>query len=436
MPERLLSAYQVADLTGATPGAVVEWVRKGLLPIQNTPDGQVWISQEALVQFLKSCGQQAEPILARLGASQPALGEPQAADADLPRLDLTDYALAASPLPTSRSVSLERMFPLDPVATQLREARPQEAAGSLPRGGQPAAEEAGEWPPIPNNNDEKDPRESAPQESSEHPSSEPAAGVPLITPQESEALLGEAQTGSPVEQDLSPQVQDAPAATTAATPSEGQSPRALKPPPAPKEDEGGSEIGAAAPQPAEAAEAAMAMVRDALARRASDIHIASTAAGLSRPPADRRPAARGRPMRAVGLGPDCDCGHAATAGPGRHPATPTPAARPSGQADLQVDGREVAVTVATCPTTLGQRMVVSLRDRGSSPPSLAVLGLTAAEQQPSGAGAGRSQRAGAAGRPARCRADGGAGGDGLRLRAGRPQPGDGDLPAGRDRWRG
>ncbi len=34
MAERLFSTYQVADLLGATPGAVVEWIQKGQLPVQ------------------------------------------------------------------------------------------------------------------------------------------------------------------------------------------------------------------------------------------------------------------------------------------------------------------------------------------------------------------------------------------------------------------
>jgi len=65
MAERLFTTYQVADLLGATPGAVVEWIQKGWLPIQRLPDGPVRISEKGLVQFLKACGVNIKEIMAK-----------------------------------------------------------------------------------------------------------------------------------------------------------------------------------------------------------------------------------------------------------------------------------------------------------------------------------------------------------------------------------
>ncbi|MFA6134804.1 MAG: ATPase, T2SS/T4P/T4SS family [Phycisphaerae bacterium] len=66
MPERLYSTYQVADLIGATPGAVVEWVQKGLLPVQRLPEGALRVPETGLVQFLKTRGLDSDQIAAKL----------------------------------------------------------------------------------------------------------------------------------------------------------------------------------------------------------------------------------------------------------------------------------------------------------------------------------------------------------------------------------
>ena len=56
MSERFFSTYQVADLLGATPGMVVEWMEKGWLPFERLPDGPVRVSEDGLIQFLRSQG--------------------------------------------------------------------------------------------------------------------------------------------------------------------------------------------------------------------------------------------------------------------------------------------------------------------------------------------------------------------------------------------
>jgi len=65
MAERLYSTYQVADLLGATPGQVVEWMQKGWLPFQRLADGPVRITQHGLVTFLKRQGIDIESVMAK-----------------------------------------------------------------------------------------------------------------------------------------------------------------------------------------------------------------------------------------------------------------------------------------------------------------------------------------------------------------------------------
>jgi len=63
--QRLFSTYQVADLLGATPGTVMQWMQKGWLPYQRMPDGPVRISEGDLVTFLRGRGINMEELLER-----------------------------------------------------------------------------------------------------------------------------------------------------------------------------------------------------------------------------------------------------------------------------------------------------------------------------------------------------------------------------------
>ncbi len=64
-PKRLYTAYQVADLLGATPGAVMDWMQKGWLPYKRLPDGPVRISEKGLLKFLKGRGVAIELVMAK-----------------------------------------------------------------------------------------------------------------------------------------------------------------------------------------------------------------------------------------------------------------------------------------------------------------------------------------------------------------------------------
>ncbi len=65
MPEKLYSLYQVADLLGATPATVTEWMRKGWLPFMRLPDGPIRISEDVLMHFLDQRGVDVEAVLSK-----------------------------------------------------------------------------------------------------------------------------------------------------------------------------------------------------------------------------------------------------------------------------------------------------------------------------------------------------------------------------------
>ena len=70
MPERLYSTFQVATLLGATLGTVMEWMQKGWLPFKRLPDGSVRVPGSGLVRFLKERGVNIEQIMAKALATE------------------------------------------------------------------------------------------------------------------------------------------------------------------------------------------------------------------------------------------------------------------------------------------------------------------------------------------------------------------------------
>ncbi len=65
MAERLYNTHQVADLLGVSPTAVVEWMQKGWLPFQRLSAGGVRVSEKGLVTFLKNQGIDIESVMAK-----------------------------------------------------------------------------------------------------------------------------------------------------------------------------------------------------------------------------------------------------------------------------------------------------------------------------------------------------------------------------------
>ncbi len=70
MADRLFSTYQVANLLGAAACEVSEWIQKGWLTSKNTTDGQVRITEKALVDFLKQRGVDLEALMAKVAIDE------------------------------------------------------------------------------------------------------------------------------------------------------------------------------------------------------------------------------------------------------------------------------------------------------------------------------------------------------------------------------
>ena len=158
MAERLYSTYQVADLLGATPAAVVDWMRKGLLSYERLPGGPVRVSEKGLIRFLKHRGISVQGGLAgapaledthEQGGRNDAAPRPRKAPVEpAPTEEAPPKPVAALPKPVSVSPADEpaEEQPPNPRTAETREAAepagqalPDEPSGSEEGGDLPAA---------------------------------------------------------------------------------------------------------------------------------------------------------------------------------------------------------------------------------------------------------------------------------------------------------
>jgi len=91
MAPRSFSAYEIADLLGATPGAVVQWMEKGWLPCEQPHGGAARISEDGLIQFIRRQGMDVETVMARLAPAEVSREaqtseQPEAPPAEAPRI--------------------------------------------------------------------------------------------------------------------------------------------------------------------------------------------------------------------------------------------------------------------------------------------------------------------------------------------------------------
>ena len=66
MSQRVFTTYQVAELLGATPGTVMEWMDKGWLPFDRQGDGPVSVTEEGLTRFLETQGVDKARVMAKV----------------------------------------------------------------------------------------------------------------------------------------------------------------------------------------------------------------------------------------------------------------------------------------------------------------------------------------------------------------------------------
>ena len=124
MPKRVFTTYQLADLLGATPGTVVEWMQKKWLPYERLADGSVRVTEEGLVKFLQKQGVDIKQVLGDVTADEPAepagvyeANEPQPLSADeAPTNDIEIEIEMSEPEPFEDQSLEEEIAADEPVA--------------------------------------------------------------------------------------------------------------------------------------------------------------------------------------------------------------------------------------------------------------------------------------------------------------------------------
>jgi len=132
MPERLYTAYQVAELLGATPGEVHEWMQKGWLPFKRYPDGPVRVSQRGLLSFLRERGIDIEQIIAEAGHQD--LQEPSNVEvqpAPEPPAAPVEPARLVGPEPADPAAQVAQAILADAVSSRATHVHLEPQPGSL-----------------------------------------------------------------------------------------------------------------------------------------------------------------------------------------------------------------------------------------------------------------------------------------------------------------
>lgn len=135
MPDRFFSTYQVADLLGATPGTVVEWMEKGWLPFERLPDGPVRVSEDGLIQFLQRQGIDIQEIMTKAAAKESS--QPGSAEAGPPRPERPETPPANGAAYQAELVEEDAQPPAEPAVAELAPEQAEAAEAAEP----PAAPE-------------------------------------------------------------------------------------------------------------------------------------------------------------------------------------------------------------------------------------------------------------------------------------------------------
>lgn len=359
MSERLFTTHQVADLLGATPNQVYQWIERGWLASQQLPDGPIRVSERGLIEFLKARGidimqlmasasareGQAPPAAAPADVEADAPQEPSVALAEpsaLPAAAPAAEARPDTPPPSAAIAEADAPAPLADETPAAAEMSPGERAGLLGTPAQPAETQerlADEPPHVAAQADEPpQPRQDAPPDETPAMPDEPAGEQPPV-----------AAAPEPVAEPVEP-----------AQPAETQ--------PAPREP-------AEPTAPADAADQVVdAILADAVASGATHVHLQHLPDGLAAcvridAALREKPNFRRRlPAELAGRVIDRLLAAAGTQG--------ARADRPrSGRFRRTIDGREVAFGVSALPAAGGTRLVVRIVDAVAAAPDLAMIGL-------------------------------------------------------------
>ena len=324
MQERLFTIHQVAELLGATSSQVLQWIRRGWLTSQRLPDGPIRISEGSLIRFLKGRGIDIMQLMVstavrdshtsgrRAKPKGPAAAARQpVGPGELPMF-LADEGPPESPPPEQDA---DEELAIREMLTGMRPPAPAETLED----DAPAEPPPAETPPA----DETPPEQTPPQDVPE------VVEVPAEPP-------------------------DQPAPEPAAEPHTAPDP----------------------PAPADAAEqVAHAILEDAVARRASHVHLEPRPDG----PALRLRidgVLRDKPKFREHL-PDTLAGGLLERLLQWADLAPAEMARPrSGRFVRRIGMRDVTFELSSLPTTRGPRLVLAVRGAAEQP-ALAALGLPA-----------------------------------------------------------
>jgi len=368
MPQRLYTLFQVADLLGSTLGEVESWISKGWLPCRQMPEGSLRVSEENLVQFLRSQGIDLGEVMSRIarGEQQEARNPPAPVRAE----------------PAGDGDGSEDA-PSGPAADQTGAVHPYQAQGRSEtwlvsdRPGRPGGPASLPSTAPPDKTDQ--PWPGAPADTGSGAAAagpEPQAQEPADASADAEAELPDSDADLPPRADAPVEAQPQPPEPQPAEAEAAPEPEA--------ESESHPEPGAApaaSGSPSNPARQIVdAVLADAVACRAGHVHLVCDRDGLSlrlRIDGVLHEKANFRRNLPSGMAPAVVESLLGMAG-----LDAAELRRPMrGSFRQRIDGQEIPIVVDTTPTIRGRRIVIHVRDPRRALPRLAELGLADSQRE-------------------------------------------------------
>jgi len=342
MPVRLFTTEQVANILGASPSAVDEWMHRGWLPFQRLPNGPVRVSERGLLRFLKDRGVDIREIAEKIAASESQEGQyvPEPAEARGEVQTAVAERQAPDPVVTPAQIAARHLArtsarPADPLAA--KQALQAEAVAKVAAEAQaPLPEPAPETPPEP-----------APQ-----PAVQPPAETPPALPEPPPPALPEPPPEPPKPKPAKPK---------------RAKPKPAKPKPA-----------TAGPADGRARQIAEAILTSAVDAEATSIYIQPESDGLHlrmRIDGVIHERSTFRQFLPKGVAGDLVAYLLALAGPeqGNRPL--------EGRFVRTIHSRDVRFRVSAWPTGHGQALALAVADPARRPMAISQLGLADRDEQ-------------------------------------------------------
>ncbi len=389
MAERLYNTHQVADLLGVNPTAVVEWMQKGWLPFQRLPAGGVRVSEKGLVTFLKNQGIDIESVMAKAVVRQEHYKQVGQESVD-----------ENAGVSHDEQKLLEAPMPPNPVAETPAQKHIDPPAEEEPAAQEPVVEESiAEEPVVEEPTAQEPPTEIAEKDTAELtavPAEKPAVETPAFVPPAFDPPAEPEPEPTVDEEELIPAPAEPESEPVSETPSEPESEPTVEPEPEPTVEEPAVEpepepaVEEPAPvaaeveadfapiettSPEQVAQVAQAVLKDAVARRASHIHL------------DLQGQAFSLRLRIDGILHDKPLFSSHLSLPAAEKLIEEltsragiDAASPTGRIVEQINDTQIAFDVSRVPLIAGEKILLTIRDPRIAW-SLSTLNLLADEQK-------------------------------------------------------